>query len=100
MPDTIKINFDDLEDAAQQVRTAYEQFTAISKSGFGAEIDALSGMNSDFVDKLIRVLEIAQDWNAETLNENILGYIQDAEAVCAEMKRVDEEIAGAYKGEE
>lgn len=97
MKDVFAVDYDELETAIEQMRIAYEQFNTFSENVFQTEIECLSAMNSDFVDKLIRVLEIAKNWNIDTLNENILGYIQDAEAAWEDIKKTDEALAKAYQ---
>ena len=75
------------------MKNAYTEFSSFSQNGFQTEIEYLDAMNSDFVDRLTRILEIAKNWNIDRLNENIKDYIQEAEKIYQEIKRRDETLA-------
>ena len=71
MSGTLKIDCEVLETAVTQMKSAYDDFSVLTENGFKSEVELLDGMNSDFVDKFARVLEIAEDWNLKKLNKNI-----------------------------
>lgn len=93
MDDKLKVDYEELEYAIEEMRVGYEEFQTFSENGFQTELGYLEEMNSDFVDKLIRVLEIAKDWNIDTLNENISNYIAEAESIYQQIKERDETLA-------
>lgn len=93
MGDKLKVDYEELEYAIDEMRAGYEGFQSFSENGFQTELGYLGEMNSDFVDKLTRVLEIAKDWNIDTINENISNYITEAEAIYQQIKERDEELA-------
>lgn len=94
MDEKIKIDYETLETALSQMNTAYEGFSTFSENAFQTEIRYLDEMNSDYVEKLIRVLEISKKWNIDTINQNISDYIKESETVYQEIKKLDETLAG------
>lgn len=93
MGDKVKVNSEELETIISLMKNAYTEFSSFSQNGFQTEIEYLDAMNSDFVDRLTRILEIAKNWNIDRLNENIKDYIQEAEKIYQEIKRRDETLA-------
>lgn len=93
MGDKVKVNSEELETIIRLMKNAYTEFSSFSQNGFQTEIEYLDAMNSDFVDRLTRILEIAKNWNIDRLNENINDYIQEAEKIYQEIKRRDETLA-------
>ena len=94
MSGLVNIDCEILETAFTQMKSSYDDFSTLAENGFKNEIDTLDGMNSDFVDKLARVLEIAQDWNLKKLNKNIANYIEEAQIIYEEIRKADESLAG------
>ena len=93
MDEKLKVDYETLETALSQMQTAYKEFSTFSQNTFETEIGYLEEMNSDFVDKLTRVLEISKKWNIDTINENVGKYIQEAETIYQEIKKLDETLA-------
>lgn len=93
MDEKLKVDYETLETALSQMQTAYKEFSTFTENTFETEIGYLEEMNSDFVDKLTRVLEISKKWNIDTINENVGKYIQEAETIYQEIKKLDETLA-------
>lgn len=93
MDEKLKVDYETLETALSQMQTAYKEFSTFSENTFETEIGYLEEMNSDFADKLTRVLEISKKWNIDTINENVSKYIQEAETIYQEIKKLDETLA-------
>lgn len=94
MGETLKVDCEVLESAIEQMNSASEEFSAFTENGFKDEITALDGMNSDFVEKLTRVLEISKKWNLDKLNKNLAHYSKEAKTIYEEIKKADEALAG------
>lgn len=93
MDGKVQIDCETLQYAIEQMKTAYSEFIDITENGFRTEIEALDAMNSDFIDKFSRVLEIAKDWNLDSINENIGVYIEEAQRIYEEIRNADETLA-------
>lgn len=93
MDGQVQIDCEILESAIEQMKTAYSEFMTITENGFRTEIEALDAMNSDFIDKFSRVLEIAKGWNLDSINENIGVYIEEAQRIYEEIRNADETLA-------
>lgn len=93
MSDVLGIYGKELDDAVRQMRQSYGTFSSFSSSCFQSEISSLEGMNSDFTEKLERVLGIVKDWKLGSLSADMGHYIQTAESIFQEMQRVDAGIA-------
>lgn len=94
MGDRLEVDYEELELAIGQMKSAYEDFYELTQNAFQTEIEYLEGMNSDFVDKLTRVLEIAKGWDIDSIHENIGKHIEEAETIYKEIKAADEALAG------
>lgn len=94
MSGTLKVDCAVLESAVGQMNSAHTEFNTMTENGFGNETAFLDGMNSDFVDKLTRVLEITGDKNLSKLNENIMHYVAEAQTIYEEIKKADEALVG------
>ena len=66
----VEVDYQALEDAIQEMNDAKDEFHSCVENGFKTELENLDSMNSDFVDKLTRVLEISKKWNMDTLETN------------------------------
>ena len=53
----VEVDYQVLEDAIQEMNDAKDEFHSCVENGFKTELENLDSMNSDFVDKLTRVLE-------------------------------------------
>lgn len=93
MDGKVSVDYESLEDAVKKMKEAYGEFETITQNGFKCEIEALDAMNSDFIDKFTRVLEIAKDWNLNSINENIGAYIEEAQRIYDEIRNADEALA-------
>lgn len=93
----VEVNYQALEDAIQEMNDAKDEFHSCVENGFKTELENLDSMNSDFVDKLTRVLEISKKWNMDTLETNMEQYIEDADKIKQNIKEMDEKLA--EKGE-
>ncbi len=93
MDGKVSVDYESLEDAVKKMKEAHEEFETITQNGFKCEIEALDAMNSDFIDKFTRVLEIAKDWNLNSINENIGVYIEEAQRIYEEIRNADEALA-------
>ena len=94
MSGTLKIDCEVLETAVTQMKSAYDDFSVLTENGFKSEVELLDEMNSDFVDKFARVLEIAEDWKLKKLNKNRAHYISEAQVIYEEISKADEALAG------
>ena len=93
----VEVDYQVLEDAIQEMNDAKDEFHSWVENGFKTELENLDSMNSDFVDKLTRVLEISKKWNMDTLETNMEQYIEDADKIKQNIKEMDEKLA--EKGE-
>ena len=94
MGEKLEVDYEELEMAIGQMKSAYEDFYTLTQNAFQTEIGYLDGMNSDFADKLSRVLEIAKGWDIDSIHENIGSHIREAETIYEEIKAADESLAG------
>ncbi len=94
MGGSISVDYEGLELAVKEMRAAYEDYSSFTQDAFQTEINHLEGMNSDFIDKLIRVLEISRKWDAGNIKENILDHVREAERIYEEIRAADEAVSG------
>ena len=95
----VEVDYQVLEDAIQEMNDAKDEFHSCVENGFKTELENLDSMNSDFVDKLTRVLEISKKWNMDTLETNMEQYIEDADKIKQNIKEMDEKLAEKCRSE-
>lgn len=94
MSGILNVDCEVLKSAVEQMQSSYTDFSTIAQDGFKNELAALECMNSDFVDKLSRVLEISQGGNLKRLNKKIAHYIDEVQLIYEEIRKTDETLAG------
>lgn len=92
MSDTGNLNVDivEMETAILQMGNSIENFREIGENAFSAELAELEPMNSDFVEKLSRVLECVKGWNLMALIQNLDTFWTDATTILGNLKSTDE----------
>ena len=95
----IKVNYDDVNDAVTNMNNAIKTYNSLAENGFDSAISALEGMNSDYVDKLQRVLECLNPKVKEKINEEMTNYTKKTSDTAGAIKDADEGLAGKNEGE-
>ena len=93
MSEILQIDCKELEKAVSDMDSALKTFENIVCDRFSEEMTSLEEMNSNFTDKMKRILEISQDKALSKLNDNIKHYIQEARKIYEEIKNADEKLA-------
>lgn len=90
----LKVDCEMLEDAISTMEMSYESLKKFSEDGFKSELEVLEKMNSDFVEKIERVLEILEDYDMKKLDENIVKYIGESQKIYEDIRKADNILAG------
>lgn len=86
----LNVNIVEMETAILQMGNSIESFREIGENAFSAELAELEPMNSDFVEKLFRVLEGVKGWNLMILIQNLDTFWADAATILENLKSTDE----------
>ncbi len=94
MDGSVNVDHERMGEAVERMECALREYRNLSQDAFRTERELLYGMNADFTERLIRVLETAKDWGIDGVAEAAGAYIGEAKMISGKIRETDKALSG------